>query len=503
MSESYADLMKTESHFSEAVKQFDSMIKRLSSTELLDQAHGEVEQWLSVEGNELLRRLYQAYFDQQSEQEPMESSVEGAEGIVRTHRRVRRKQLSTLFGKIAYHRIGYSQTSAPALYPLDRELSIGPTRYSDGLRYRVAEECSKNSFDDCVASIDSTTGGHVPKRQCEQLVAQTAQDFEAYYRANRTEEKSSSNLLVLTTDSKGIVMKREDLRPETRKAAEADLQKKRKARLSPGEKKNRKRMATAASVYSVPACIRSAEQVMNLSVEESKPERPKIENKRVWASVERGESSVVAEAFEEALSRDPEQQRDWVVVVDGEVNQLNYIEQQLLTLDLTATVVLDFIHVLEYIWKAAYCFHPVGSEEAEQWVAENALKLLQGKSREVGAGMRRLATRKDLSQDQRKPVDKCADYLKNNRPYLNYDQYLSAGYPIASGVIEGACRHLINDRMSITGARWGLETAESILKLRSLRSSGDLNDYWRFHKQKEQERNHESRYKNPELLKTA
>jgi len=93
--------------------------------------------------------------------------------------------------------------------------------------------------------------------------------------------------------------------------------------------------------------------------------------------------------------------------------------------------------------------------------------------------------------------------LKNNRPYLKYDEYLSAGYPIASGVIEGACRHLINDRMSITGARWGLKTAEAILKLRSLRSSGDLKGYWAFHKQQEWERNHAAQYKNPELLMAA
>ena len=101
---------------------------------------------------------------------------------------------------------------------------------------------------------------------------------------------------------------------------------------------------------------------------------------------------MVAEAFEEALSRDPEQQRI-IVVVDGEVNQLNYIEQQLLT-DLTATVVLDFIHVLNTV-ESGLLFHPVGSEEVEQWVAENA-EVIAGK---VGTlGMRRLATRKDFAR---------------------------------------------------------------------------------------------------------
>ncbi len=485
------------------MKQFVILIDRLRSTETLTQEHGEVEQLICSEGNELLRRLFQAYFDLKAEQETRQASIEGADGVVRTHRRSgTRRKVSTLFGEIEHHRIGYSQAGASALYPLDMSLNLGMTKYSDGLRYRVAEESAKNSFDDCVASIASTTGGHTPKRQCEQMVAETAQDFEAYYETNTTVEADSSNLLVITTDSKGIVMRREDLRPATQKAAEEEAAKKRKARLGPGEKKNRKRMATAASVYSVEPSTRSAEQVMNIS-DDPKPARPKIENKRVWASVERGEAAVIGEAFEEALSRDPEQQRDWVVVVDGEVNQLTYIHKQLASLGLQATVVLDFIHVLEYLWKAAYCFYQVGSEEAERWVAERALQILRGKSSAVGAGIRRRATRKNLSQNDRKAADKCADYLKNNRSHLKYDQYLRAGYPIASGVIEGACRHLINDRMSITGARWGLRTAEAVLKLRSLRSSGDLKDYWKFHKQQEWKRNHAAQYKNPELLMAA
>ncbi|MEJ2417546.1 MAG: ISKra4 family transposase, partial [Exilibacterium sp.] len=200
------------------------------------------------------------------------------------------------------------------------------------------------------------------------------------------------------------------------------------------------------------------------------------------------------------LSRDPEQKRDWVVVVDGEINQLGYIHKTLAATKASATVIVDFIHVLEYLWKAAYSFHAVSSQEAEQWVTERALKILQGKSTEVAAGMRRSATLKNLSQEKRKAVDKCAGYLRNNKPYLKYDEYLAAGYPIASGVIEGACRHLINDRLGITGSRWGLKTAEAILKLRSLRSSGDFEDYWKFHKKQERERNHAAKYKTPELL---
>jgi hypothetical protein len=126
-------------------------------------------------------------------------------------------------------------------------------------------------------------------------------------------------------------------------------------------------------------------------------------------------------------------------------------------------VTLDFIHVLEYLWKAAHCFHRSGTDEAEAWVRARALRILQGHSSHVAAGMRRSATLQKLPPDARKGVDSCADYLLKYRDYLRYDENLRRGLPIATGVIEGACRHLIKDRMDITGARWGLSGAEAVL----------------------------------------
>ena len=114
--------------------------------------------------------------------------------------------------------------------------------------------------------------------------------------------------------------------------------------------------------------------------------------------------------------------------------------------------------------------------------------ILEGKAGRVAAAMRRAATVAGFSKDTRKPVDRCADYLLKYAPYLHYDRYLAAGYPIATGVIEGACRHLVRDRMELTGARWRLVGAESVLKLRALRASGDFDAYWDFHEAREYER---------------
>ncbi len=141
-------------------------------------------------------------------------------------------------------------------------------------------------------------------------------------------------------------------------------------------------------------------------------------------------------------------------------------------------------------WKAAHGFFAVGSQEAQSWVAEQALNILKGKTAVVAVDMRRKSTRLQLGRTKRKPFDNCADYLTKYLPMLEYDLYLSEGLPIATGVIEGAGRHLIKDRMDLTGAHWRLKSAEAVLRIRSLRSSGDLEAYWDFHRAQEHRRNH-------------
>lgn len=205
--------------------------------------------------------------------------------------------------------------------------------------------------------------------------------------------------------------------------------------------------------------------------------------------------TVISTAFDEALYRDPNREKCFCALVDGNKQQLSLLKKLAKHHHLNLTIVLDIIHVIEYLWKAAFVFHSPTSQQAEVWVTKRLLLILEGKSSSVAAGMRRSATKRQLSQSQRQPVDNCARYLLNNREYLQYNHYLKAGLPIATGVIEGACRDLIKDRMDITGARWSLAGAEAVLRLRSLYISGDWDEYWRFHLELEHQRHHKALYK--------
>jgi hypothetical protein len=260
-------------------------------------------------------------------------------------------------------------------------------------------------------------------------------------------------------------------------------------RLSPGEKKNRKRMATVASVYEVDPYPRTAEQILDPD-QQPEGKRPRPQNKRTWARVEADQGTVIEQAFAEAVRRDPDQKMRWVVLTDGHEDLLRQVCTAAKRYKVEIVLVQDFVHVLEYLWKAAYALHPDAADERESWVMDRATAILEGRAQDVAVGLRRAATRKQLSQNARKPADKAADYIDNNQERLQYDHALAHGLPIATGVIEGACRHLVKDRMDITGARWGLERAEAILKLRSLKISGDLPAYLVFHFEQERKRNY-------------
>lgn len=499
--------------FTIARQMFEELPTYLLSEEGRSMNHSEMERELEQRGRELMRVLYQGWLDQQAPGQT-EDPVVDDQGNERTRKRIGSRDLATVFGTVTVRRMGYGGEREESLHPLDARLNLPQERYSHELRRRAAEEASRSSFDETVKTLASYTGTRIAKRQVEQLVGRAAQDFDAFYEARQqaTEETpdTSSSVLVLTADGKGVVMHREDLRPATQAAA-ARKQARLEGKLSRSEKRDRKRMATVVAVYTVAPYVRTPEEVYHAlarepdSDQDSRPKpatRPRPEHKRVWASLEKDPEEVIEEAFCEALNRDPDRTKTWAVVVDGNEHQLDIFERLEQQHDVRLTIVLDVMHVLGYVWKAGRALEGEDDEDVEQWVLERMLRILEGRATHVAAGMRRSATRRHLTSKERKPVDRCADYLLKYSDYMNYNEYLAAGVPIGSGVIEGACRHLVKDRMEITGARWRLSGADAVLRLRALRCSGDFDEYWRFHEAREHDRNHRARYAEGEVPKT-
>jgi hypothetical protein len=484
---------------------FEQVCSFLGDQEAASLTHAELERRLTVDLRELVRGLYQDHLDLRAVREQRRGDVVDAGGARRV--RVEAGQvrpLATVFGAVKVTRLAYRRRGQANLCPADAALNLPRELHSHGLRELCAIESSRGSFQDASDAIARACGVRLGKRQLEQLAARAAADFEAFYTQPTRSQATvkQGDLLVLSADGKGIVMRPDALRPATAKAA-AQASAKLATRLSKGEKRNRKRMAEIGAVYDLRPVPRAPSDIIGREPDTVRPAAPKASNKWLTASVVQGAATVITSIFEEAQRRDPTHQRTWVALVDGAKHQIDCILAEARARQVQVTIVCDFIHVLEYLWSAAWSFYTEGEPAAEKWVADKALAVLNGQASTVAAAIRRKATALGLDPRTRRGADRCADYLLAKRDYLNYPQALAAGWPIATGIIEGACRHLVKDRLDLTGARWGLLGAEAILKLRALRSNDDFEQYWTFHLNQERNRVHETRYTNTTIPTAA
>lgn len=479
--------------FSTSRTRFEQVCSFLGDQEAASLTHSELEQRLTVDLRELVRLLYQDHLDLRAVREQRRVDADGTLRVRVEAGQVR--PLQTIFGAVDVTRLAYRRRGQRNLCPADAALNLPRELHSHGLRELSAIESSRGSFEDASEAIRRITGVRLGKRQLEQLAARAAADFEAFYTQPTRSQATvtEGDLLVLSADGKGIVMRPDALRPATAKAAGAATAKL-ATRLSKGEKRNRKRMAEVGAVYDLTPLARTPSDIIGRDEHTVRPAAAKASNKWLTASVVEGAATVITSIFEEAKRRDPTHQRTWVALVDGAKHQIDCIQAQARACQVQVTIVCDFIHVLEYLWSAAWSFFNGGDPAAEKWVCDKALAVLNGQASTVAAAIRRKATTLGPDPRTRHNADRCADYLLAKRDYLNYPQALAAGWPIATGIIEGACRHLVKDRLDLTGARWGLQGAEAILKLRALRSNGDFEQYWTFHLNQERHQVHETRY---------
>jgi hypothetical protein len=492
--------LETVDPYGPAGKEFALMIKELEG--LGATSHVELGKQIQAALERIGASAYQGHLDKLFEAECAE--VQHWPRPPGSEVRVRERELEIEFGRVVVRRHGYrlaGETSAR--FPLDEALNLPAELYGLPLRERVAREASVASYDRTVEHVDDVTAGHVPKRQSEALAMRAAADFDAFYEARvppANDALGPRALQVMSVDGKGVTMRPEALREATRKEAEAtqstahrgDPMAQRRARRSD------KRMAVVTAVWEQERFARTAHDVLERLGRDPKgrarkprtAQAPRPQNKRVAASVKNSLAEGVAKMFDEAQRRNPDSYRETVVLVDGAEYQLAQVEAEAKKRGMHVAIVLDLIHALHYLWTIAMILCASDEREAEAWTARTLEQLLTKHPLDVVAIIRQTATIRAIQEAERRALDDAVEYLHKNSVYIHYAQFLTQGLPIATGVIEGACRHLVQDRMGLTGARWGLDGAEAILKLRAIRVSGDWDAYWAFHVERERNRNH-------------
>ena len=445
-------------------------------------------------------------------------AVTGPDGVSRTRAGTgHSRPLSTVFGPRRVTRVAYRAPGAGNWHPGDEELGLAPGPYSPGLEKMAVLAEARGPLGQACAQVRERTGCALGTRQCQEMAVRAMTDFGDFCASRRPPAPGPGQVLVISCDGKGVRMRPGQQRPRSQRKSEP----KQEGRLSRGEVRTRKRMAEVGAVYAVTPVPRTPEDIMGPGPEPGAPEPgapepgapepgapepgapeditgpgpdargPKAESKWLTVSIDRPAAAVVTGLFAEADRRDPRREATWIGLADGSKDQIRWMQAEAARRRVTLKIIIDFIHVLEYLWKAAWAFFPEASPEAGPWVRDCAAAILAGHATGTAAAIRaRAAATPGLSKAKRAAAAETARYLEVKAPYLDYPAALANGWPIATGVIEGACRHLIKDRMDITGARWTTKTAEAILQTRALLANDDFDEYWAYHLNREHHRNH-------------
>jgi hypothetical protein len=483
----------------------EEMLAHLSAPVMAAATAEALEEYVTEAGRELLRQVLQDQFDARAAAEARLAAVVGTDTVVRRRaERGHRRLLSTTLGRVEVTRIAYRAKGAPNLHPADATLALPVGIHSYPLQRAIALETAEGPLRQAGARLQRATGQELGPRQLMATAVRVAAHIPAFYQrdlpgtgpgAGREEDR----LLVLSCDATGVNMISRDLREAVRTAAQAkQIQGPQppSAQLSSREHTGRRRMATVFAVYDAVPVVRTAADVLPATATEraARTPGPRAHARHLEGSLERSTATVVTAMFDHAERRDPGHRRRWVVLVDGANHQLDCLHAEAERRGVHIDIVVDIVHVIEYLWKAADELHPVRSARAA-WVTDAARQVLAGHSPRVVAELRQhLLAGQNPEAKQLPAVARTAAYLQAKEPYLRYHFALALGWPIATGVIEGSCRFLVKDRLDVTGARWSLTGAEAVLLLRAVIDNGDFDAYWKFFTELEYMRTHAVRH---------
>ena len=402
------------------------------------------------------------------------------------------RDYASVFGEFQLDRCVYGQREGHKIecVPLDARLALPESKFSYLLQDWDQSIAMEEPFEKVGNVVQKILGldQHVDSlERMNRHMAESVEVFHMQQPAPPPEEEGS--ILVQTADGKGVPIRR----PADSPAIETHQSKS-------GPKPGAKRMATLGAVYSIEPNVRMPEEIVQLlfrrpSEPREKSARPRPQHKRVRASLDHtnsdgdqlhGASTIFGWLADEVAARNTPGNKPIVSIMDGQESLWNL--RDVFQSDVPMTDILDLLHVTPRLWEAAHLFHAAGSSKAETFVRERVLRVLRGEVSSVVVGFRRLATTHGLKGKKREKLETITNYFTKNKDRMRYHEYLSAGYPIASGVIEGACRHVVKDRLERTGMTWTLAGAQAMLSLRCIHLCDHWDDFTEFRVQRETER---------------
>lgn len=401
---------------------------------------------------------------------------QAADGTLLRYHDLRTATYFSVFGKLSFSRHSFRAPGQAACCPIDAELSLPERCYSDLLRDWSAFEATDGAYRETASTLDRFFGLQLSVQALETTLADDATDVAAFYAQPPAarDPRPAGSILVVQADGKGVPMVQPPLN-------EPPL------RLGKGQKRTRKKEAVVTSLYTIAPYLRSAEQVhaalMRQQPEPQAPSRPQPIAKELRASLE-GKAAALKQLQQRAALREGPQLEHRIALTDGAES----LQHKLVEAFPEHTLILDIIHASEYLWDTATALLGETSAERTVWVSAKLLLVLQGQVGTVLSELRAEAAKEEWTAVQRKALTRTLGYYERNQAYMRYDEYLAKGWPIGTGVVEGACGHLVKDRMEQSGMRWRQAGAQAMLDLRAVRLNGDWEAYWQFHQHQQHRR---------------
>ncbi|MFC1833546.1 ISKra4 family transposase [Thermodesulfobacteriota bacterium] len=400
--------------------------------------------------------------------------IECPDGSIKRYQRKKVRQYLSIFGKLTVRRAYYLGDDGKGICPLDAKLNLPKRLYSYVLQQWMSGQAVETTYESAANWIQRVLGIDLAHRPVERVVLDMtdgAEEFIDSLEAPPPQEEGP--ILVETMDRKGIPMCKSN--PDQVKTPD-----------KPGKKKMALVTATlSVDPYERPSVEEIADRLVNEGAKtplSKTPRRPKPHQKRIIASLAQQGSTVMNKAQGSAISRIGPNTSFKAVVADGEKSLWNFAD----VLFPGWIQVLDIIHVRDKLWLAAHLYYKKKSPDAREYVRERLVALFTGQVNMIIEDFR--ISMEDGSLSARKVETlrrKVLGYFINNRDRMKYDKYLAMGLPIGSGVIEGSCKNLINDRMERSGMRWSEEGAEAMIRLRGLFLTDLWEPFWTFRIERE------------------
>jgi hypothetical protein len=459
--------------------ELDAIIQQVSTVEGVPSSVYEMEEQLWVRMLGLGRHLMQMHFEAQYEAEVVHDQVI-VEGVGYAYERSSQRAYVSLFGEVTVKRAYYLNAAQGGVCPLDAKVSLPERCYSDSVQERLSAINVWVPQAQSLALMARFLGLQIAKGSLQSSLSDQAQYVDSYYQQRpTTATPATDSLLVATADGKGIPMTRADSPPV-------------QARRSKGAKKTAKKEAIVTALYSVAPYPRDSQDILRAllpdTLDAPKPDepRPVPSNKQTFGTLA-GKAAALTHLAHQVAQREATAFTYRVALTDGSLA----LQQQMLAHLPDFTLVLDIIHVTEYLWDAANARFGETSALRLPWIRQALAWLLENHLDNLLDDLSTQAT--GLPTPQQETLAHVAAYLHRNRPFMDYQRYLALGWPIGTGVVEGACRHLVKDRFEQAGMRWSIAGAQTLLDLRSVVFNDDWHDFQHFRRQQA----HLQRYSTP------